>query len=77
MLVAPAFPKTIFRSCNNKHWRVRLCVPSSDVYVNWTEGEAICRRSHRRAHLVAIETEAEQLYLRDKWMLERGTVVPA
>ena len=44
----------------------------SDVYVNWTDGTEICRRTHRNAQLVAIETEAEQEYLKAKWMVERG-----
>ena len=44
----------------------------SDVYVNWTDGTEICRRTHKNAQLVAIETEAEQEYLKAKWMVERG-----
>lgn len=45
---------------------------ASDVYVNWTDARDICKRTHRSAHLVAIETEAEHEYLKGKWMVERG-----
>ena len=51
---------------------LKIFVLYSDVYVNWTDGTEICRRTHRSAQLVAIETEAEQEYLKEKWMVERG-----
>lgn len=58
----------------NKSEEIQSCYlmePISNM-LNWTEAQQFCVSKHPKAHLVAIETEKEQNYLKAKWYNQCG-----